>query len=121
MTMVKRLDSREQFNTLKKGQEIFINWKEGSSEYQKGNKVSRYKMVRISNDDEVILKVRGNIYFNIAMYLVGKSGVVDASIVVSEADILREENEKLRQELNDAHKRFDHINVHCEETKKFVL
>ncbi|TKJ83772.1 hypothetical protein PaeCFBP13512_22410 [Paenibacillus sp. CFBP13512] len=110
MIALKRLDTQEQFHSLAKGQELIVHWKEASEEHRKGNKISMYKMVRISDDNELILKVKGNVYFNISMYLKGLSAVEDVSIVVPE-NLLRTENQRLRKELEDVRRCFDHIYV----------
>ncbi len=115
MSKLKRLDTQEQFNDLKKGQEIVVLWKEGSDEHRRGNKVGKYKMVKVSDSNELILKVQGNVYFNITMYLNGESSAEDAGIVVPEIDIVREENECLRRALKDAQERFDLIYLNCDE------
>lgn len=84
MLNLKLLTKKEEFEELKKKQLIIVKWKEGSSEHVKGNGVREYRIVDISNRHEIILKTRGNIYFDYKMYLDKKSNVKEVYRVVEE-------------------------------------
>lgn len=80
MKLVK-LESQEQFDTLKKGDIIIVKWRAGSLEYKKGNEFAHYSMVEINRSNEIILQKRGNIYFIIHLYLDGSSQAAEAFVI----------------------------------------
>lgn len=84
MLKLRLLTKKEEFENLKKKQLIIVKWKEGSSEYVKGNGVREYRIVDINNRHEIILQKRGNIYFDYTMYLNKESNVEEVCRVVEE-------------------------------------
>lgn len=84
MLKLRLLTKKEEFENLKKKQLIIVKWKEGSSEYVKGNGVREYRIVDINNRNEIILQKRGNIYFDYTMYLNKESNIKEVYRVVEE-------------------------------------
>lgn len=80
-----KLKTQEQFDRLKKGDIIIVHWESGSTEFKKGNMLAHYSMVEINRSNEIILRKKDNIYFNIPMYLKGKSIAKVACIVESKS------------------------------------
>lgn len=84
MLNLKLLTKKEEFEELKKKQLVIVKWKKGTSEYIKGNGVREYRIVDITDRHEIILKTRGNIYFNYIMHLNKESNVAEVYRVVEE-------------------------------------
>lgn len=84
MLKLRLLTKKEEFEELKKKQLIIVKWKEGATEYIKGNGVREYRISEITGRHEVILQKRGNIYFNYIMYLNKESNVEEVYRVVEE-------------------------------------
>jgi len=85
MLNLKRLETVTEIQSLKKGSTVIVEWKEGSSEYKRGNKVGIYKRIwGINRSNEVILELRRNIYFSIDMYLSGESVAKAAYVIKGE-------------------------------------
>ena len=84
MLKLRLLTKKEEFEELKKKQLVIVKWKEDSSEYVKGNGVREYRIVDITDRHEIILKTRGNIYFNYIMHLNKESNVAEVYRVVEE-------------------------------------
>lgn len=78
-----KLENQEQFDQLKKGDIIIVHWNPGCSEYKKGNMIGNYSMVEINRDNEIILRKKDNIYFNIGMHLKGESYAKVACVVTA--------------------------------------
>lgn len=86
MQLVK-LETQKQFDELKKGDLVVVKWKPGSYEYKKAERrgathdgyfIGHYNMVEVNRNNEIILRVRDNIYFIINMYLNGESTAAEA-------------------------------------------
>lgn len=77
------LEEQAQFDQLKKDDIIIVKWKPGSSEFKKNRVIGHYSMVEINRNNEIILRVRDNVYFIIEMYLEGTSNAAEAYVVQS--------------------------------------
>lgn len=86
MQLVK-LETQQQFDELRKGDLVVVKWKPHSHEYKlaerqgaelKGHYIGHYSMVEVNRNNEIILRVRDNIYFIIDMYLCGESNAAEA-------------------------------------------
>ena len=75
------LEEQAQFDQLKKDDIIIVQWKPGSYEYKKNHVIGHYSMVEINRNNEIILRVKDNVYFNIEMYLAGTSNTAEAYVV----------------------------------------
>lgn len=64
-----KLETAEQLQQLKKGDRVLVEWRYGSREYKTGNAVQFYRVHSINTKNEVILKPRSNIWFDIDQYL----------------------------------------------------
>lgn len=80
-----KLDSKVQFLNLEEGSEILVHWNERAEVWDKKEMSGRklYKILKLQKastkseyDDEIILRVRGNIFFNFRMFLSGESKIV---------------------------------------------
>ncbi|ETT33292.1 hypothetical protein [Paenibacillus sp. FSL R5-808] len=78
---LKRLNTQDHFDQLKKGQLVIVKWKPGSYEYKKGHEIGHYNMYEINRNNEIILRKRDNIYFIIEMYLNRESNASDAYVL----------------------------------------
>ncbi|MFB5761050.1 hypothetical protein [Paenibacillus medicaginis] len=88
MQLVK-LNRQEQFDALKKGDLVIVKWHPRSSEHRLAERrkkiaadapyyIGHYRMVEVNRNNEIILQVRDNVYFNIQMYLDGESTAAEA-------------------------------------------
>lgn len=81
---LKKLTKVEDFQSLKKGAEVIVVWNPNGEVWDKsmtGRKM--YKILKIQKastdskyEDEIILRVKGNIFFNFRLYLNGESKVI---------------------------------------------
>jgi hypothetical protein len=76
-----KLERREQFDKLKKGDIIIVRWRERAVETRKGNPITYNKIHGIVNGTELLLNIRNNSYFDYIMYLNGESTAEEAYTV----------------------------------------
>jgi len=81
MLKLKMLSERAQFDALKKGDTVFVEWHVRATEHRKGKPFTINKIYGINENDEIILNARTNSYFNIEMYLARKSTAKAAYII----------------------------------------
>ena len=77
MQLVK-LENQEQFNKLKKGDLIVVVWKSSATEHRNGKEIAHYSVVEINRYNEIILRKRDNVYFNIGMFFRDESHAAEA-------------------------------------------
>jgi hypothetical protein len=75
------LQHREDFEGLEKGDLVLVEWGEGSREFDKGNEITCNKIWGIHQENELILDKKTNSYFNIDMFLFGKSFALEAYVI----------------------------------------
>lgn len=82
MDLVK-LETREQFRKLKRGDLVVVKWQPGAQQSKRtGKVVCHYSMLELKErSDELILQKRDNVYFNIEMYLNGGSWATEAFVI----------------------------------------
>jgi len=72
---------------INKGDQLLINGYWGSGEYGIRHHIVQTVKVSESDGTEIILKGKGNCYFNLGMYLAGESWVKEVNIVVDDLNI----------------------------------
>ncbi|MED4572829.1 hypothetical protein P9302_25795 [Brevibacillus agri] len=70
---INKLESKEQFDQLKKGDIVVVEWKPSSMEHRKGRPITSNHIWGMHNGNELILDKRTNSYINVDMYLRGES------------------------------------------------
>jgi hypothetical protein len=80
MKLVK-LETKEQFEQLKKGDIVMVQWRPNSREYKKGTPITVNKIWGINHSNELILNHRTNSYFDIDLYLRGESYALEVCII----------------------------------------
>lgn len=81
---IKRLETREDFEFLTKGDKVLVEWSdEWLSHNANAQKVMLYSIYENkSSDKEIICQLKGNHYFNYERYLNGNSVAVDVYKIV---------------------------------------
>ena len=89
-----KLTSLKEFLKLKKGDEVIVNWNKDGETWDKemsGRKL--YKILKVQKDyedceyaDEIILRVKGNIFFNFRLFLFGESKIVKEVFVINDVN-----------------------------------
>lgn len=82
-----KLDNLEQFENLKKGDVILISWNSKSEVWDKGMMGDMIYTISENREscDEIILRYRGNHYFNYKMFLNGESKIVKEAYLIKDA------------------------------------
>lgn len=68
-----KLENQEQFNKLKKGDVVVVQWKKDSWAYKQYGEITHHNIWGINEADELILNFRRNIYFDVEYFLQGRS------------------------------------------------
>ena len=76
-----KLESQEQFDQLKKGDLVVVEWKPSSLEYKNGRPITTNRIWGVNELNELILNRRTNSYFSIDMYLEGTSQAREAYLL----------------------------------------
>ncbi|GMX64576.1 hypothetical protein Elgi_38450 [Paenibacillus elgii] len=79
-----KLETPDQFEHLKKGDIVIVEWKESALEYRRGKRItthSIYGLIGKLGERELILDSRKNTYFIINMYLNNTSHAKEAYLV----------------------------------------
>jgi len=76
-----KLETRDQFMDLKKGDCVIVEWKPGSKEYKLGTPITANNIHGMHNGNELILNKKSNSYFNIDMLLRGESNASQAYLI----------------------------------------
>ena len=81
---ITKLKYENQFTSLKEGDELLVSWNQEGEKWNKemqGNKI--YKILKIQKantkskyPNEIILKNKGNIFFNFDLFLTGESKIL---------------------------------------------
>lgn len=81
---IKRLETTEDFESLKKGDKILVEWSDyWLSHATNAKKVMLYNIYQNkTSDKEIICQLKGNHYFNYEKYLNGDSVALDVYKVV---------------------------------------
>lgn len=88
MIIVSGLKTLEEFENLKKGDWLACEFHRDISDYPKKYRFNVFKICLIKKEDnEIILKVKNNIYFNYKMFLQGESNLKRA-ILIKHQEIL---------------------------------
>ena len=87
---IKKLKYEDQFRSLKEGDELLVSWNQEGEKWNKemeGNKI--YKILKIQKantkskyPDEIILKTKGNIFFNFDLFLNGESKILSGAYLL---------------------------------------
>lgn len=90
------ITSEAQFLNLEEGDDIVVYWNERAEVWDKKEMRGRklYKILKLQRastiseyDDEIILKAKGNIFFNFRLFLNGESKIVKEVYLVTPDDV----------------------------------
>ena len=82
MIKVKELKTIEDFENLKKGDQIACKFNRDVHDYPKTYRFNTFKIVENkSNTKEIILQKKNNIYFNYEMFINGESNLESAVLL----------------------------------------
>ena len=81
---IRKLKYGHQFTSLKEGDELLVSWNPEGEKWNKemeGNKIYKISKIQKANTkskypNEIILKNRGNIFFNFDLFLNGESKIL---------------------------------------------
>lgn len=81
---IKKLETREDFESLKKGDKLLVEWSDyWLSHTSNAKKVMLYSIYQNkASDKEIICQIKGNHYFNYEKYLKGDSVALDVYKVI---------------------------------------
>lgn len=65
-----KLTTKEQFDSLKKGDKLIVQWKYKQNTGREWNEIIMSEILKIG---EFVLRLKGSLYFSIDAYLEGKS------------------------------------------------
>lgn len=83
--IITKLETREQFNKVDENSLLIVQWGAGSHAKHLGETITAGKVYEVKpHYDEVIVRIKDNLYFNIQMYLDGKSGAKEVYLVEDE-------------------------------------
>lgn len=85
--IITKLETREQFDKVGKDSLLIVQWGAGSHAKHLGEIITAGKVyTAIPRLDEVVVRKKDNLYFNIQMYLDGKSGAKEVYLVEPESN-----------------------------------
>lgn len=92
MMELKKLQTKEQFEFLRRGDDLIVVWNPEAEVWSKEMEGRKsYKIIRLQKgslrstyNDEIILRKKGNIFFNYRLFLNGESNIVKEVYVVRE-------------------------------------
>lgn len=73
-----KLTTKEQLKELKRNDMLIVQWKEGSTAFKKGEPITITRIYGVNHINEVIVRLKDNLYFNIDMYLENNSVALEA-------------------------------------------
>lgn len=81
---IRKLTIKEEFDSLKKGDIVIVEWNERATEHRRGKPITTNHIHGMHNGNELILDKRVNSYFNVDMFMKGESSAKEAYLVEGE-------------------------------------
>lgn len=82
---IKKLTIKEQLKQLKKNDRLIVQWSKTSTSARKGEPITMVRIWGINHLDEVIVRLKDNLYFSIDNFANGES-VAEEVYLVQESD-----------------------------------
>lgn len=81
-----KLTTREQFKQLKKNCRLIVQWSKASTAARKGESITMTRIWGINHIDEVIVRLKDNLYFSIDNFVKGESVAEEVYLVVEDCN-----------------------------------
>jgi hypothetical protein len=86
MMQIVKLTTREQLESLKKGDKLIVQWAFNPNSGRKFNEITMTEIWGINHIHEVIVRAKDNLYFSIGTFLEGKSFAREVYLVKGDGD-----------------------------------
>lgn len=83
---IEKITSREQLESLKKNDRLIVQWSRTSTAYKQGEPITMTKIWGINHLGEVIVVLKGNLYFSIDKFVEGESVAKEVYMVMEDGD-----------------------------------
>ena len=80
-----KITTREQLEQLKKYDRLIVQWSKSSTAYKQGEPITMTKIWGINHLGEVIVVLKGNLYFSIDKFVEGESVAEEVYLVTEDS------------------------------------